>query len=46
MSFMTADGDCSHSQAEFSLPWTDVLGQYALVFRYSDLLALDQEALA
>lgn len=45
MYFVTADGDCSHSQAEFVLPWTDVLGQCALGFRYFDFLALDQEGL-
>lgn len=43
---VTADGHCSHSQAEFPLPWTDVLGQSALVFRYLDFLDLDQEGLA
>lgn len=43
--FVTAGGGYSHSQAEFPLPWTDVLGQCALVFRYSDFLALHQEGL-
>lgn len=46
MYFVTADGDCSHSQADFPFPRTDGLGQCALIFRYVDFLILDQEGLA
>lgn len=45
MYFVTADGDCSRSQAEFALPWSDVLGQCALGFRYIEFLALGLEGL-